>query len=332
MMHQVTEPAAFEAELNRYLGPLVTELGAADDGDAWLAPSKLPELAVAVLAELEHNRTVAAKTVNAAAAGLRAWWGRRASPSGTAAAARRAARARRAMGCAADGVSGGVDTGRQAAPTTSATARSCYGGGAGEVVGEGCVQAFTSGCVSGRRLAAVRPRARGRVGGGGGGAARSRWRRRRRARRAGGADGAASGGRRAAADDRARRPRLDAVHLALHTSAFEAIEETLVNARSSGEHEPEELRMKREMLEAMTLPVVRVFTAYELVPNELDTVKQVAEKLRGKVIFTLHRIATYATAKLLLDVGLDPSSPRLAGYARPRGRTWPRATPTGRHR
>ena len=89
------------------------------------------------------------------------------------------------------------------------------------------------------------------------------------------------------------------MHLALHTSAFEAVEETLVNARSSGEHEPEELRMKREMLEAMTLPVVRVFTAYELVPNELDTVKQVAEKLRGKVIFTLHRIATYATAKLL---------------------------------
>ena len=74
MMHQVTEPAAFEAELNRYLGPLVTELGAADDGDAWLAPSKLfPSSQVAVLAELEHNRTVAAKTVNAAAAGLRAW-------------------------------------------------------------------------------------------------------------------------------------------------------------------------------------------------------------------------------------------------------------------
>ena len=97
---------------------------------------------------------------------------------------------------------------------------------------------------------------------------------------------------------------------------LEAVEETLVNARSSGEHEPEELRMKREMLEAMTLPVVRVYTAYELVPGELDTVKQVAEKLRGKVIFTLHRIATYATAKLLLDVGLDPSSPpALAGYA-----------------
>ena len=31
------------------------------------------------------------------------------------------------------------------------------------------------------------------------------------------------------------------VHLALHTSAFEAIEETLVNARSSGEHESAQL-------------------------------------------------------------------------------------------
>jgi len=320
MMHQVTEPAAFEAELNRYLGPLVTELGAADDGDAWLAPSKaFPSSTVAVLAELEHNRTVAAKTVNAAAAGLRAWYG---TP-------RVAVRYRRPppdeplepgapCGCAADGVSGGVDTGRRGCADHVGDGTICYvGGGAGEVVGEGCVQAFTSGAFPG-----------------------AGWRRCDPAREGEWAAAAAAGTlvvpapppptpvepevltvRRAAGGGQRQTIALDGlgwtqVHLALHTSAFEAIEETLVNARSSGEHEPEELRMKREMLEAMTLPVVRVYTAYELVPNELDTVKQVAEKLRGKVIFTLHRIATYATAKLLLDVGLDPSSPpALAGYA-----------------
>ena len=109
----------------------------------------------------------------------------------------------------------------------------------------------------------------------------------------------AGGGRRAAADDRARRPRLDAG--APRAAAPSRRSRRRCNARSSGEHEPEELRMKREMLEAMTLPVVRVYTAYELVPNEFDTVEQVAEKPVARS--SSRSTAGRTDGELLLDVG-----------------------------